>query len=192
MQMKTPKPRFSLLAFSLQLSAVSLCLAGCQILPEPQPDPVVRNFTLSGPAVTTDTMDPVTIRPVQMAGHLRNREIAVRISDHEVTYLEGMRWAEPLDEAVTQVLRNRLRRVSGGAVVTVRVLRCELVQSENNTVQLAATYRISPVNGEPSQGTFTAPVRAWSGEDPAALVGLIHDAVQELAEAIATSVTDNK
>ena len=185
--MHTDKNRFGLLAFSLQLSAFSLLLAGCNLLPEPQAD-TVRHFTLSGPAEAGAVADAVLVRPVRLAGHLRNRAMAVRVSANEVVYLDDVRWAEPLDEAITQILRNRLRQVPGGAAVLVQIQRCELVQSEGNTVQLAATYSLTPTGGgEAKSVVFAATPRAWSGGDHGAVVGLIREAVEELAGAIASS-----
>ena len=63
------------LALCVQLSALSLLLAACN-LPSPQAD-TVRNFTLSVPA--TAALDGATVRPVQLAGHLRGRLMAVRV-----------------------------------------------------------------------------------------------------------------
>jgi uncharacterized lipoprotein YmbA len=129
--------------------------------------------------------DAVVVRPARLAGHLRNRAMAVRVSENEVIYLEDVRWAEPLDEAITQVLRNRLRQVGGSAVVTVQVQRCELVRNENNSVQLTATFAVTPAGGEPRPGAFVASPRTWDGQDYGSLVGLLHGAVAELAETIA-------
>jgi uncharacterized lipoprotein YmbA len=175
-------PRLSVLGF---LSSV-LCLApGCNILPSPQADPV-RHFTLSGPATDAAAApNAITVRPVQLAGHLRSRAMAVRVSANEVVYLEDVRWAEPLDEAITQMLRNRLRTVGGGASVSVQVQRCELVRSDGDTVQLAATYTVSPSGGPARGGSFAATPRTWDGRDHGALVGLLREAVNELVEAVA-------
>jgi uncharacterized lipoprotein YmbA len=164
-----------------------LLLSSCNILPQPQAD-TVRYFTLSGPAEAGAVAEGLIVRPVRLAGHLRNRSMAVRVSAHEVIYLEDARWAEPLDEAITQVLRNRLRSVrGGGAAIIVQLQRCELVQADGNTVQLAATYTLTPAGGgEATTGVFTATPRAWSGGDHGALAGLIREAVEELAGAIAT------
>jgi len=190
--MNTNKHRFRVLALSLQLSAFSIFLAGCSLLlvscnlPSPQAD-TVRHFTLSGPAGVDAVADAASVRPVQLAGHLRNRAMAVRVSANEVVYLADVRWAEPLDEAITSVLRNRLRSVGGGAVVTVQVQRCEVNRAEGNAVQLAATYTLS-LPGQPARnGSFAATPRTWSGQDHAALVGLLREAVTELAEAVATA-----
>lgn len=166
-----------------------LLVSGCSILPEPQADPV-RYFTLSGAAVAGAVADATTVRPVRMAGHLRNRAMAVRISDNEVVYLDEVRWAEPLDEAITQILRNRLRQIGGGTSVMVNLQRCELVQSAGNQVELAATYTITPPagSGEVRTGAFTANPLAWSGGDYGTLVGMIRQEAEALADAIAADV----
>jgi len=168
------------LALSVQLSALSLLLAACN-LPSPQAD-TVRNFTLSVPV--TAALDGATVRPVQLAGHLRGRPMAVRVAANEVIYLEDVRWAEPLDEAITQLLRARVASAGAGRVVTVQVTRCELVRAEGNSVQLAATWTITAANGTAQRGAFTASPRTWDGKDYGALVGQIRDAVTELGDAI--------
>ena len=177
------------LALSVPLSALSLFLAaGCSILPEPQVDSV-RHFTLSEPALTGGVAEGVVVRPVRLAGHLRSRSMAVRVSANEVVYLDDVRWAEPLDEALTQILRNRLRAVAAGASVVVQVQRCELVRADGNTVQLAATYVITPAGGgDARSAVFTATPRPWDGGDPAAIIGLMREAAGELADAIAAAV----
>lgn len=177
-----PQPRYSLL-----LVPCALLLTSCSILPEPQADPV-RHFTLSGPLGGTPAVDAPVVRPVRVAGHLRNRSLAVRVSENEVVYRADVRWAEPLDEAITQVLRNRLQPLGGGAVVNVQVQRCELVRSAGDQVQLAATYTIVPRSGESRPGTFTATPRTWAGGEPGELVGLIQAVVSELADALAAEV----
>jgi ABC-type transport auxiliary lipoprotein component len=184
--MKSRFARGRHLALSSQLSALTLLLAGCSLLPEPQVDPV-RHFTLSGAAAGAPVADAMMVRPVRLAGHLRNRSMAVRVSENEVVYLDDIRWAEPLDEALTQVLRNRLRQIGGGAAVTVSVQRCELVRSAGNSVQLTATYAITPAGGEPRPGEFTASARTWDGGDAGDLVGLLQAAANELADAIAAA-----
>lgn len=172
-------------AFSLQLSALSLLLAGCNVLPEAQPD-AVRHFTLSGPVATAP--DGAMVRPVQLAGHLRGRQMAVRIAPNEVIYNEDVRWAESLDDAITQVLRAHVGGVGAGNVVSVHIQRCELVRSEGNSVQVAATYAITGKDGGVRRGTFSSGPRTWDGQDYGALVGQIREAVGELGDAIAAAL----
>lgn len=185
--MNTDKHRFWVPAFGVSLLALSLLHTACSVLPEPQADSV-RHFTLSGPPGGAPSSDAPTVRPVRLAGHLRNRSMAVRVSENEVVYRDDVRWAEPLDEAITQVLRARLQSLAGGASVTVQVQRCELVRSAGNQVQLAATYSIAPRDADSRPGSFTATPRAWAGDDPAELVALIQSAVNEFADALAAEM----
>lgn len=165
------------------LSAGLGLLSSCN-LPAPQED-TTRYFTLSGPATGPAAPDGAAVRPVRLAGHLRNREMAVRVSDHEVVYLDEVRWAEPLDDAITQILRQRLRQVAGDVVISVQVQRCELVRNADNAVQVAATYSIVPVGGDARTGVFSSTPRKWDGKDYGALVGLLREGVEELAETVA-------
>ena len=176
-------------ALSLPLSALSLLLASCN-LPLPQAD-TTRHFTLSAPAATAPVAQATQVRPVQLAGHLHGRSMAVRVSEHEVIYLDDIRWAESLDEAITQQLRARLGAVAGGGTVSVEILRCELDRSAGNTVQLAASYTIVPADGLKSsayRGNFAATPRAWDGRDYNVLVGLLSQAVGDLGDALAAVV----
>lgn len=173
----------------LLLAPCSLLLYACN-LPQPQAD-TVRNFTLSAPAAVAPVAGATQVRPVQVAGHLRGRPMAVRVAANEVVYLEDVRWAEPLDEAVTQLLRARLGSVGGGATVAVTVARAELDRAAGNSVQLAATWTITRAGGDPAapeRGAFTATPRPWDGKDYSGVVALLHDAAAELADAIAAAV----
>lgn len=186
--MKTDKHRlyFSRLGIALFLAPFFLFHTSCSVLPEPQVD-AVRYFTLSAAPAGAPGTDAMVVRPVRLAGHLRGRNMAVRVSENEVVYLDEVRWAEPLDEGLTQILRHRLRQVGAGGAVTVQVQRCELVRSGGNSVQLVATYSYLPAEGEPRTGEFTATRRTWDGGDAGELVGLMQAAAQELADAIAAA-----
>ena len=159
-------------------------LAGCN-LPAPQAD-TVRYFTLSSPV--TAAADGVTMRPVQLAGHLRGRAMAVRIAPNEVIYDEDVRWAESLDDAIAQLLRARVGSAGAGRTLTVQISRCELVRSEGNSVQLAATYTLTGADGTVRRSAFTASSRTWDSKDYGALVGLMREAVNELGDALAAAL----
>ena len=170
---------------SLLLAPGFLLLAACNVLPQPQAD-TVRYFTLSGPVAAV--AEGATVRQVQLAGHLRGRLMAVRVAANEVVYNEDVRWAEPLDDAITQVVRARIGPAGAGSVVTVHVQRCELVRHEGNSVQVAATYVITAKDGSVRRGAFTSTPRTWEGSDPGVLVGQIRDGVGELGDAIAAAL----
>jgi len=178
---------------SLGLTALAATLTSCNLL-VPRADPV-RHFTLSAPASIAPVRQGTLVRPVLLAGHLHGRQMAVRVAEHEVIYLADVRWAESLDEAITQLLRARLGAIGSGATVTVEVQRCELDRANGNTVQLAATYAILPADGSAAiaqRGSFTATARVWEEKDFGVLVGLLRAAVGELSEAIAAAIVDKK
>ena len=176
-------------AGSLLLALSSLLLSSCN-LPQPQAD-TVRYFTLGGGAVAAAPVANATqVRPVQLAGHLQGRSMAVRVAEHEVVYLDDVHWAERLDAGLTKLLQARLGTVGGGATVTVEVSRFELVRSEGNSVQLVATYTLLPAGAgkdAAQRGVFTSSARTWDGKDPGVLVSQMREAAGELGEAIATT-----
>jgi uncharacterized lipoprotein YmbA len=167
------------------LVAAGLLLTACNVLPEPQADPV-RYFTLSGPVAAMS--NGAAVRPVQVAGHLRGRAMAIRVAPNEVIYDENSRWAEPLEDAITQVLRARLGTIGAGRSVAVQIQRCELVKYEGNRVQLAATYAITARDGTVQPGAFQTGARTWDGKDQGTLVAQIRDAVGELGDALAAAL----
>jgi uncharacterized lipoprotein YmbA len=179
---------------SFVVLTVLLGLAGCNVLPEQQAD-TVRYFTLSAAAAApVAAVDATTVRPVQLAGHLRNRAMAVRVAENEVIYLDDVRWAESLGDAITQLLRVRLGSAGGNNVVSVQIQRCELARFEGNSVQLTATYSIlSPGEGAGSKrGVFTASPRTWDGKNYGTLVTQLRDAVGDLGDAIAAALPEKK
>ncbi len=190
--MNTNKTNHRSLAFSLQLSAFSLFFAGCG-LPAIEPAQVdeVRLFTLSAPPVEVSSGERVRVKPVELAGHLRRRELAVRVAENEVAYLENARWAEPLDTAITNLLEARLVAIGRGGSIEVKVLRCEPLRFKDNTVLFAGTYTIT-WDSDPTRsnaGMFASRPRVWDGRDRAALVGLLREAVNEMGDDLAKNLS---
>jgi uncharacterized lipoprotein YmbA len=185
--MKTKSPHRRILVPGVLLSACSVLLAGCNLLPEPQPDPT-RHFTLSAPtgAVSGGNVD---VRPVLLAGHLRQRAMAVRIADNEVSYLDDARWAEPLDAGLTEVLRAELAGVAGAWRVRVEVERFELLAHQGNAVQLAAVCELrAQGDAAPRRVNFISSPRQWDWRDHGDLVSLLRAAAVELGGHLATAM----
>lgn len=169
-----------------------LFTACSSVLPQPQTD-TTRHFTLAGPTGVAAVPDGTRVQPVQVAGHLRSRSMAVRIAENEVIYLDEVVWAETLADGITQTLRNRLAPIASDAVVSVQIQRCELDRAAGNAVQLVATYTISSSGaGGPVErrGLFTASPRTWDGKDHGALVALLREAVGELADRLVAQVAE--
>jgi ABC-type uncharacterized transport system auxiliary subunit len=168
------------------LPTVALLVAGCNLLPEPQPDRT-RHFTLSAP--TAAAPGGVDVRPVLLAGHLRNRALAVRIAENEVAYLDDARWAEPLDAGLTEVLRAELAGVAGEWTVRVEIERFEPLAHQGNAVQLAAVCELrAKGDAAPRRVNFTSSPRTWGGRDHGELVGLLRAAAVELGGHLAAAM----
>lgn len=169
-------------------------LLGACSLPQAQVD-TVRHFTLAGPTETAAVAEGARVQPVRVAGHLRERAMAVRIGENEVQYLDDVVWAEPLADGITQTLRSRLAAIASDAVVSVQIQRCELNRAADNNVQLVATYSITTngANGSVERkGLFTATPRVWDGKNPGALVALLREAVGELADRLVSQLPEKK
>ena len=182
------------LATKLTLLAWCALLGGCNVLPQPQTE-TVRHFTLAGPTVAAAVSDATVVQPVQVAGHLRNRMMAIRVADNEVIYLEEVVWAEALADGITQALRNRLAAIASGAVVSVQIQRCELDRAAGNNVELIATYTITlggAANPVERRGLFTATPRLWNGKNYGGLVTLLSDSVGELADRLVAQLPEKK
>jgi uncharacterized lipoprotein YmbA len=163
-------------------------LLGACSLPEPQADRV-RHFTITSPQGAPAVPDGTRVPSVQVAGHLRDRAIAVRIGENEVIYLEDIVWAEHLADGITQNLRNRLAAIPSNATVSVQIQRCELDRSAGNSVELVASYTILlPAGEKPVVGLFHSTPRKWEGQDHAALVAQLKAAVHELADHLAERI----
>jgi ABC-type uncharacterized transport system auxiliary subunit len=164
-------------------------LAGCNLPIDPSRSDAVRYFTLSAPAAAATT-GGVRVQPVQTAGHLHPREIAVRVGESEVVYLDEARWAEIPAEGMTSRLRAALAGVAADGTLRVEVSRCEPDRAAGNTVVFQAGYTFFPAGGGTAvSGTFTANARKWDGRDVAALVGLYREALDEFGVAIAAALS---
>jgi len=191
--MNTDKFRWPAAVLGFQLLILGLGLAACT-LTQPQSD-TVRHFTLAEPTSVPAAAEGTRVQPVQISGHLRSRSMAVRVAENEVIYLDEVVWAEPLADGITKMLRNRLAPIASDALVSVQIERCELDRSAGNTVQLVASYSITPQDSNKlseTRGLFTAAPRTWDGKNFGALVGLLHEAVSELADRLVTQLPAKK
>lgn len=165
---------------------VLLFLAACN-LPQPQAD-TVRHFTLSGSYAPQAT--GAVIPMVRLAGHLKSRAMAVRVAENEVAYLEDVRWAEPLDEAITRIVRTRVGPAGTDRKVTILVTHCELDRRQGNQATLSASIEIAGGGADaPVQNTnFTASPRVWDGKDYGTLVAHLQAGAVELGDAVAAAL----
>jgi uncharacterized lipoprotein YmbA len=207
--------RISFLRRALRLTALAtfgLLAGGCQIIPEPRPDPT-RYFVLTetAPTVGSPTNGEVAtgvtigLRPLELPAYLRNtKSLVVARGVNEVTYRDYDRWAEPLDSGLGRVLRDALatnakvQRVVSFPFpaeqprdfdLTVRIRRCEGAESDGGrrVARFALSFEISRagVAGEVvRRGSYVAPERPWDG-DASSLAALLGEAAATAGHAIA-------
>lgn len=194
-------------------------LAGCNLLPKPQPDPT-RHFVLSGPSAeaTNEAMAQgrlvVGLRTVQVAPYLDTKSMIVRRGENEILYRDYARWAEPLDTAINRMLVGRLYAsgrvarvfpqpypfdVERDVDVAVTVLRCEgrLRKDGTAVADLLCAVEIVRVGDREGGGAevlhreaFVAPEVAWVEGDYAGLAAALGEQVARLAERIAQMMPD--
>lgn len=182
------KPSLRLLsgAFSVLLSA------GCTLLPEPRPDPTRYYVLTTQPAAAAPAggSAAVQLRPIEVAGYLRNRPMVVRRGASEIEFREHARWGEPLEQGIARGLSAELRArgvnvvpaAAGAAALTLRVQACE--GGADGTVLFRATWEISG-GAAPVAGEFSAQGLRWDGKSEGSLAAQLSVAVATLAEDIA-------
>jgi uncharacterized lipoprotein YmbA len=183
-----------------------LLLASCTVIPPPQSD-ATRFYVLSevpraggGAGEGAGTLR-VGLRNVEVASYLASRDIVVRNGSNEVVLNDYARWAEPLDAALTRVVRARLQASpSVGEVyaqpfpfeadrdydVSIDVLDFEGVAGRGGSgmAVLTASIDISTAGARrhlARHELFTAPAIAWDGKDYAPLAAALSDQAGALA-----------
>jgi len=188
--------------FRFLAPAAALCLmgilAGCNIAQPAQDDPT-RYFVLSDPVgpAKEGAVAPgaarIGLKAVKIEGYLKRREIVVRTGENEVEFRDYRRWAEPLEAALSRVLRARLLSSADVAQVSVEpfptdqdrdfdvsveVRRCEGLapRSGKTGASFVAIFEISTTGPNPrvvERKTFVAPDSAWDGTDYDRLANLL-------------------
>lgn len=172
-------------------------LAGCNLLPEAAPERA-RYFVLEmrAPAVEAPASAVrLGLRPVEVPAYLRQKALVQRSGGNEVRFVPDAYWAEPLDGAVSRLLRERLAarakvlaypfpaQLPRDYDLTVRLLTAE---GAADGVRFTAVIELLRVGDQPElvvRKQFTAPAAAW-GSDPAQLARGISSAVEALADEV--------
>ena len=189
-------------------TVVAILLGGCGFM-RPQEDPT-RFYVLSAAHFATGPVEEsgrkrllVGLKPVELPRYLQGRSMVVRTGTNEIQFAEFDRWAEPLDQAISQVMKENLGHapnVAGVAVnshgdgsldceVAIRVLSCEGVRVANGggSVRFEATWEVRPVGTNSvaaKRGGFIAEAVAWDGKDYGQLAGRLSEAMAAAANAI--------
>lgn len=194
-----------------------LAFAGCSIIPEPPPDPTRYYVLADDAAVAAAENNPTTarlrvgLRTIELAPYLKARSMVVRHGTNELAFNDYARWAEPLDAAVSALVRTQLLaspkvgRVSTYPFrfdeerdydVSIQVANCEGSQPAPAgpfVTKFSATIEIAGVGAEPKRMTrqvFVAPEGSWDGKDFGALAAALSEAVKALAQDVAEALPE--
>jgi uncharacterized lipoprotein YmbA len=187
-------------------------LAACNVVPPAEEDPT-RYFVLSDPvaaAVQAPEAGAVRIglREIKLESYLKKREMVVRTGANEVEFRDFRRWAEPLDAAVTRIVRLTLLEAPEVAQVgtepfrpdqqrdfdvAIDVRRCEgaMTGPGKYVASFVATVEISTAGANPhvvSRKRFTAPDAPWDGRDFDRLASLLSADISALAQDVVTGL----
>ncbi len=187
-----------------------LLLAGCNLIPPPQPDPT-HYYILTGPGLSeTGGARPggklrLGLKTVELSPYLRKGALVVRRGTNELLYQEDARWAEPLEAGIARALRAHLTAVPSVTRVyaqpypsdqerdydiAVNILRCEgaLDSAGQATVKFTAVLEINSVKPPGlvvMRKVFVAPDATWDGKDYGALAHSLSEAVAALSQEVA-------
>jgi uncharacterized lipoprotein YmbA len=195
---------------ALALLGATFLASSCS-LPQAQPD-TTRYYVLSAPAAkpatagTESSGASVALRPVQVPSYLRGKAMPVRVAGNEINYAQDSRWAETLESAITRLLRDALEGRGGvGHVVStmgephdyeivVNVLRCE-GDRETGVARLDAIieiYSTEPGGARRVRESYHAEIPGWDRQSYGQLAQKLSEAVDGLADRIATLVAGAK
>lgn len=179
-------------------------LAGCSLFPEPKPDPTrffVLTTSASGAAAAAVSSSPaLLLRPVEVAGYLRNPPLVVRRGDNEIEFRDYARWGESLEQGIGRVLSEELRargvavtlgagrdRAGSERHLNVRVLACEGTAAGGVEFRVAWEIAKPGATAASAGGEFRATGLRWDGKSEATLAASLSEAVAALAAEIAAA-----
>jgi uncharacterized lipoprotein YmbA len=200
-------------AFALLLCVITAgALTSCAFL-QPHTDPtkfyVLTTRYLSSPPATTDkfTRCKIGLRSIEIPAYLQTKLMVVRTGTNEIHFAEFDRWAEPLDEGISRVVKEALcsaDNVESVALnshgdnaldyeVRIRVLACEGVRGESGTgsIRLGMSWEIEPSGTNATvnkRGCYTAAPTAWDGRDYGQLALQLSQAIAAAGQALAVDL----
>ena len=200
-------------AFLLVLGAVAaFALNGCALL-RPHADPT-RFYVLTVPgAPLKPAVDGefkrwrVGLRLVEVPSYLRTKFMVVRTGSNEIHFADFDRWAEPLEQGISRVLKETLgsaQNVQSVALnshgdasldyeVTIQILACHgmRVPTGKSSIRFAATWEVQAVGTnsiEIKRGSFTADAADWDGNNYSQLATQLSAAVAVAGKTLAADL----
>jgi len=200
-------------AFLLVLGAVAaFALNGCALL-RPHADPT-RFYVLTVPGTPLKPAVGgefkrwrVGLRLVEVPSYLRTKFMVVRTGSNEIHFADFDRWAEPLEQGISRVLKETLgsaQNVQSVALnshgdasldyeVTIQILACHgmRVPTGKSSIRFAATWEVQAVGTnsiEIKRGSFTADAADWDGNNYSQLATQLSAAVATAGKTLAADL----
>ena len=200
------------LIFVLLLGVLAaFALDGCALL-RPHADPT-RFYVLTVPsAPSTPAADGefkrwrIGLRPVEVPSYLRTKFMVVRTGTNEIHFADFDRWAEPLDQGISRVMKETLgsaRNVESVALnshgdasldyeVTIQILACHGMRAATgqSSIRFATTWEVRALGtNSPAikHGGFTA-AADWDGGNYSQLATQLSAAVVAAGIALAADL----
>ncbi len=199
--------------FILLLGALAFCaLSGCALL-QSHSDPT-RFYVL-----TSQTKQPICatenefkqwkvgLRPMKLSAYLRNRSIVIRTGTNQIQFADFDRWAEPLDQGISRVIKEDLssaRNVESVAMnsrgddtldyeVAIRVLAFEGMRAEQgkNSIHFAVTWEARAVGTNSTaikHGGFADDAADWDGKNYGQLAAQLSKAIADASKTLAADL----
>jgi len=210
---KSPVCKTQRFIFVLLLGALAaFALDGCALL-RPHADPT-RFYVLTAPSAPPEPAAEgefkrwrVGLRLVEVPTYLRTKFMVVRTGTNEIHFADFDRWAEPLDQGISRVLKETLgsaRNVENVALnshgddsldyeVTIQILACHgmRVPKGQSSIRFAATWAVRAIGtNSPAikHGGFTADAADWDGNNYSQLATQLSVAVAAAGKALAADL----
>lgn len=174
-------------------------LSACSTSPTPRFYIIEPLSTLAG--MQTDKNLIIAVGQVKLPAHLNRKEIVTYSQRNRVSLAEFDRWAEPLNENITNVLAENLSELIPSDQVhaypwdtvhnfeyTVRVRVIAFGANSSGEIVLSAAWTIHNASDMPvkyMKTRYSAPRR---GDDMVALVAAMSQTIEQLSRDIATAL----
>ena len=186
---------------------ISLLLTGCTGLKPIADEPVRHLLEASVSARTPRLSEPaIAIARPSLPPYLERSELVTRTGDGKLKIHDRHLWSEPLDAAISRVIAENLRNLTGSAnvqpsgsfisrdyssVVEIRIDRFD--PSSASILLLECTWKIQVVEGrDPSVKSFRTEVAFEPSADPMSQrITAMNTALAQLSKEIAKSASKN-
>lgn len=188
---------------ALLFLTLPLLLSACSILKPVDDDPVRHLLEPSVSARTPTAARPaIAIARPSLPPYLERSELITRTGDGKLKIHEKDLWSEPLDAAISRVLAENLRRLTGSTniqpaanfitrdythLVEIRIERFD--PQPDGSLLLECTWKLQPIaGGDASPKVFKTivPVSPLSDtEEASARITAMNEALAQLSKAVA-------